>query len=342
MAPNQISNLDDGYVTGALSVFPEALDDYDSLYKATNNTQVPLKQTLTYSAKRIIVDDTSSFPPTGIVRIGPDIGVAGQSELVFYGKKTSNTFEDLIRGFAGSKQSHWVSGKFFVSNSVVASYHNAIKDALLNMETDLGEEEFPAAESLNGILKALEVRFLAPKPLFRAFPIKGPPSLTVRFQSFSTGHVIRYLWDFGDGGSSLEKNPIHTYVTEGIYTVKLNITTSTGAQGVATKIGYIEVNNDESEPFFYVDSIDDPYSQETADEDSVEPKEFIFVDQSDGDIVQRNWIFGDGETFTQQDPDIHEVRHIYAEPGEYIVSELIQFANGRLKRVELPEPLVVL
>lgn len=338
---DRISSLSDGYSTGMLSVFPEALDDYESLYKATNNAKVPLKQTLTFTGNRVIVEDTSLFPPNGIIRVGGDIGEPGQYEMIYYANKTRNTFENLIRGFAGSQQGHWHSNRSFVSNAVVAEHHNAVKDAVLNMEANCGVKDFPVETSLNGILKAQEVRFLAPKPLFRAFPIKGPPSLKVRFQNFSTGHVIRYLWDFGDGGTSLEKNPTHTYLTEGIYTVKLNVVTSTGAQGVATKINYIEVNADEKLPFFYVDSIDNPYSQQTATSLSVDPKEFMFIDQSDGDIVQRNWIFGDGTSYTEQDPDTHHITHIYSEPGEYIVSELIQFANGRLKRVELPEPLVV-
>lgn len=339
---DRISSMDDGYTVGMLSVYPEALDDFETLYKATNNSQVPLKQTLTFTGKRIIVEDTSSFPPTGIVRLGPDIGIPGEYELVYYGKKTSNTFEDLIRGFAGSRQSHWKSVNTYVSNSVLAEHYKAVRDAILNMQRNLGTREFPEPESLNGILKAQEIRFLAPKPLFRAFPIKGPPPLKVRFQNFSTGHIVRYLWDFGDGGTSLEKSPTHTYLAEGIYTVKLNIVTSTGAQGVATKIEYIEVNSDESEPFFYVDSIDNPYSQQTATSLGVQPKQFLFVDQSDGDIVQRNWIFGDGTTYTEEDPDTHQITHIYNQPGEYVVSQLIQFANGRLKRVELPELLVVI
>lgn len=339
---DRISSLSDGYSTGMLSVFPEAIDDFDSLYQATNNTKVPLKQSLTFTASRIILEDTSMFPPSGIVRVGPDIGVPGEYEMIYYAKKTSNTLEGLIRGFAGSRQNKWGLDGNFVSNAVVAEHHNAIKDALINMEVNCGIKDFPTPESLNGILKAQEARFLAPKPLFRALPIKGPPPLNVRFQNFSTGHVVRYLWDFGDGGSSLEKSPNHVYLNEGIYTVKLNVVTTTGAQGVATKVGYIEVNSDEAIPYFYVDSIDNPFSQEYASINNLTAKEFIFVDQSDGDIVQRNWIFGDGTTYAELDPDKHEVRHTYAKKGEYIVTQLIQFANGRIKRVELGEPLVVL
>jgi len=337
-----ISSLDSGYKVGMISVFPEALDDKESLYEATNNAKVPLKQTLTYNGKRVIVEDTSLFPKNGILRIGGDIGAIGYFEEIYYSKKTANTFEGLIRGFDGSQQGLWPANTSFVSNAVFAEHHNAIKDAIINMEVNCGLVDAPDPTSLNGILKSQEVRFLAPKPLYRAFPIKGPPPLTVRFQNFSTGYIIRYLWDFGDGGTSLEKSPFHTYVSEGLYTVKLNVVTSTGAQGIATKVAYINVSSDEYVPFFYVDSISNPYSIQTAADLNVDPKTFTFVDQSNGNITQRNWIFGDGNTFTQEDPDKHDITHQYLQPGEYIVSQLIQFANGRLKRVELENPLIVL
>lgn len=339
---DKISSLDAGYSTGDLSLFPDVIDDKEILYEATNNSKMPLKHSITYSASQVIVDSTEGFPDEGIIRIGPDIGIAGNHELIYYGMKTSNTFQDLIRGFAGSRQTKFSKGSNFVTNSVVAEHHNAIKDAIIKIEADLGIKVGPLATSLNGILKQQENRFLAPKPLFRAFPIRGDSPMKVRFQNFSTGHVARYLWDFGDGGSSLEKSPTHTYLTEGEYTVKLNVVTSTGAQGVVTKKGYIIIDNDESVPFFYVDSISNPYSVETATEMATDPKEFVFVDQSDGDVVQRNWVFGDGQSTTIEDSDFHDVTHIYSKPGEYFVTELIQFANGRLKRIQLKDPLVVL
>ena len=338
---DRISSLDSGYKSGDLSLFPLALDDKQVLFEATNNSLITLKQTLTYNGKMIIVEDTSSFPDNGELRVGPPPGEVGEYELIYYNKKTSNSFQDLKRGYAGSRVNYWPVGSW-VSNAVVAEHHNAVKDALINIEVDLGTKNAPDAASLNGILKAQEVKFLAPKPLFRAFPIKGPPPLSVRFQNFTTGQIARFLWDFGDGGTSLEKSPIHTYLAEGTYTVKLNVVTTTGAQGIATKTNYINVNQEESLPFFYIDSIDNPYSVQTAEQLSVSPKEFVFVDQTDGDIVQRNWIFGDEETYTEEDPDVHQISHIYSKPGEYIVTELIQFSNGRLKKYQLPDPLVVL
>lgn len=342
---DRISSIDPGYLPGDLSIFPQGIDNSDVLYTATNNSKTKLKQTLSYNGKIVVVEDTTGFPETGQIRIGEEGGTES-GELIAYGKKTSNSFQDLQRGFGG-RQSIWRPGKTYVSNAVSADHHNTLKDAVINIEKDLGLAVLPDVDSLNGILKTQEVRFLTPKPLFRAFPTKGTPELTVRFQNFTTGHIIRYLWDFGDGTSSLEKSPIHTYSNEGIYTVKLNVITSTGAQGVATKTGYIEVNSDETIPFIYVENITDGYSTETAASrtiggDPTDPKEFIFIDQTDGDIVQRNWIFGDGDKFTENDPDKHTTSHIYTSPGEYLVSCIIIFSNRKLKRVELSEVLYVL
>lgn len=36
--------------------------------------------------------------------------------------------------------------------------------------------------------------------------------------------AVQYLWDFGDGKTSTERNPIHEYQSPGTYTVKLTVT----------------------------------------------------------------------------------------------------------------------
>lgn len=47
----------------------------------------------------------------------------------------------------------------------------------------------------------------------------------------TTTDATSYLWDFGDGQTSTEEAPVHTYVTEGAYTVSL---TATNPNGFAT------------------------------------------------------------------------------------------------------------
>lgn len=342
---DRISAADTGYSPGDLSIFPEALDDASTLYRVANNCRTKLQHTLTYNGKTIVVEDATAFPTSGILRVGIE---GGEYELIYYESRSDNVFFDLKRGFAGSFRNIWyASGDVYVTIPVSADTHNATKDAVEQLEANLGIRENPADISLNGILKRQETRFLAPKPLFRAFPIQGTPSLNVRFQNFTTGDTVRYLWDFGDGGTSVERSPIHTFNAEGDYTVSLNVITSTGGQGLAVKTNYIKISNNYAVPFFYTESMTNPYSAQTAAArtaggEPTSPKEFHFIDQTDGDLVQRNWIFGDGNQLTIDDPDTHTASHIYSRPGNYVVTLLIVFADGRLQRAELPDPLTVI
>lgn len=318
---DRLSSLDAGYITGDLSIFPVAQDSYDTLYRATNNADTFLVQSLTYTGRFLVVDDTSKFPDKGLLKVG--------KEIVSYGSKTGTVFKDIKRGFVGSQQRPWPVGTKVVG-SVMAEHHKAVRDAILNIEADLGTAENPAPESLNGILKGLEYQFLAPKALFRAVPRKGPPPLEVRFQNFSDAPAVRFLWDFGDGSTSVETHPIHTYLAAGVYTVKLSMITSLGATGIMTKNNYIVVDEEESLAFFYVTSLVGDTSTE-----------FEFVDQTKGEITTRYWIWDDGTNYTEPDPDIHTATHTYEAAGRYTPTLLVVFSDGTLKRVSLNDTIVV-
>jgi PKD repeat protein len=58
---------------------------------------------------------------------------------------------------------------------------------------------------------------------FTASPIFGRAPLTVTFTDKSTSNVWDWYWDFGDGSSSTQKNPVHTYQTNGQYSVSLRV-----------------------------------------------------------------------------------------------------------------------
>jgi PKD repeat protein len=343
---SRISSLDTSYQSGDLSVFPQAIDDMDTLYTAKNNSETVLSQSLTYNGKYIIVEDGSSFAETGLVRIGPPAGQPGTHELIYYGNKNGNVFGDLARGFAGSRQNSFNAGAH-VTSSVMAEHHNAVKDAILNIQERLGTKKFPTATSIHALLKKLENRYLAPRVFFRAFPRNGQPPLTVRFQNFSEGDAIRFFWDFGDGITSVERNPTHVYQNEGIYTVKLDVLTASGARGTATKNNYVTVSEKEVVPFFYVtpsDSSKPNYSEETAT--TLGPpavaQKFVFIDQSDGKITQRFWVFDDGETEAAADPDLHTITHVYEKPGEYSPALIVVFSDQTIKRTFLTESITVL
>ncbi|MHC1626364.1 MAG: PKD domain-containing protein, partial [Methanoculleaceae archaeon] len=75
---------------------------------------------------------------------------------------------------------------------------------------------------------------------FSASPTNGTAPLDVSFTDLSTGNPDTWSWDFGDGNSSTEQNPIHTYVSAGTYDVTLTVTNSAG-MSTALKPDYITV-----------------------------------------------------------------------------------------------------
>ena len=334
---DRLSTLDPGYITGELSIYPHGIDSQETLYEVKNNAQTTLRQSLAYAGRTIIVDSTKGFPLQGLLRIGPS--ASGDSEEIYYGSLNSSGFTQLLRGFAGSKQVQWPVNSGVVSG-VMSEHHNAIKDAIINIETTLGTRDNPDPNSLNGILIDLETRFLAPKPLFYGFPLKGTPPLKVRFQNFTGGEPIRYLWDFGDGTQSTDQSPTHTYHSEGIFSVKLNVLTVLGAQGIETKNNYVKVSAQEGITFFYSEelsgvSIDTSLIQQTT------ATTFTLVDQTDGPIVERIWTFDDGNRITIEDPNEHTIHHQYKSPGTYKPQLIVILDNQRLKRIVLEDGIRV-
>jgi len=72
------------------------------------------------------------------------------------------------------------------------------------------------------------------------------PGTTVRFSDESHGSPESWSWDFGDGYTSNEQNPSHTYSREGIYTVELTVSNEYG-EDRKTRRDYILVEPEERE-----------------------------------------------------------------------------------------------
>jgi PKD repeat protein len=80
----------------------------------------------------------------------------------------------------------------------------------------------------------------APVANFTANVTSGTAPLTVQFNDTSTGTPTSWSWTFGDGGTSAEQNPVHTYTTAGTYTVNLTAANAGGSDR-EEKAAYIDV-----------------------------------------------------------------------------------------------------
>ncbi|MCK4298155.1 MAG: S-layer homology domain-containing protein, partial [Planctomycetes bacterium] len=87
---------------------------------------------------------------------------------------------------------------------------------------------------------ALEVEMTAPVAEFSGTPTTGSVPLTVDFTNLSAGDLTSWEWDFGDGGTSTQRNPSHTYTDVGSCTVSLTATNIFGCD-TETKSDYVTV-----------------------------------------------------------------------------------------------------
>ena len=65
---------------------------------------------------------------------------------------------------------------------------------------------------------------------------QGTAPLTLAFTDTSTGDDLDYYWDFGDGNTSTLKNPTHTYVNAGFFSVILTVTNINGSNQASQPI----------------------------------------------------------------------------------------------------------
>ena len=131
-----------------------------------------------------------------------------------------------------------------------------------------------------------------------------PPE--VSFFDQSIGNITNWEWDFGDGSTSFEPNPVHVFPGTGEYLVCLNVY---NADSMASCFHFI------------CETIEIPEDMNCiaefglmADSSSAVKNQFTFNDQSNGYPDHWFWEFGDGNISHEEDPI-----HVYDGPGLYEV-----------------------
>jgi PKD repeat protein len=129
----------------------------------------------------------------------------------------------------------------------------------------------------------------------------------IQFNGIVLGGVAPYswFWDFQDGNTSTEQNPIHTFSSVGQYEVQLTVTDGSGQNqsaddNIQANIGINESNN------FYADAGGE-YEGAVG-----EPIQFYGFAEGGFYPYTYFWDFGDGNTSTEQNPT-----HTYTQEGQY-------------------------
>ncbi|MEK6301172.1 MAG: right-handed parallel beta-helix repeat-containing protein [Acidobacteriota bacterium] len=84
---------------------------------------------------------------------------------------------------------------------------------------------------------------------FAGDPRTGAVPLVVQFADLSAGDPVSWLWDFGDGVTSAERDPSHTYNSAGSFAVKLTAANVDG-EASRTRSGYTTVTPASATDYF--------------------------------------------------------------------------------------------
>ena len=147
----------------------------------------------------------------------------------------------------------------------------------------------------------------APKAAFSATEssiLDGLAPLSVTFRgisSISPGTATDYVWDFGDGSTSTEGAPTHTYMKPGVYTVTLTVSNRFGSDVSVIK-DYVTVGELPTVTFTCEDTL------------GAIPFVTRFHSTITGDYDKHVWDFGDGVGSVLKNP-----YHNYEYAGTYDV-----------------------
>jgi PKD repeat protein len=150
-----------------------------------------------------------------------------------------------------------------------------------------------------------------PVAAFTANATAGQTPFTVQFTDQSTSGADGYQWQFGDGTTSTDQNPVHTYTSPGSYSVMLTVSVPDYGSVFTQKTGYISVSGPSSVGFT---------ANVTA---GLSPLAVQFTESTNESVQYSFWHFGDGATSAEQNPV-----HVYDAAGRYTVSLMTVGSNG--------------
>ena len=179
-------------------------------------------------------------------------------------------------------------------------------DVTLNVNNPSGED----TRIRNGYIN---IRPYAGSPVadFEITPIADITELPQRIQLTDISTVsgaVEWAWIFSNGVVSDEQNPIVEFNEYGTYTFTMQITDSHGATDNVSKSITIDII---------------PASAQYSYTSIPGNNTIEFINESTGDFLYYQWVFGDGNTSTEENPV-----HAYSIPGRYTVSLTVSNSKG--------------
>jgi len=182
-------------------------------------------------------------------------------------------------------------------------YNEGLYDITLYAESSYGCRD---------TMRKLEyIAFVYPEADFTVSQTSTCYDIPINFTNLSSGLVLSYIWDFGDGTTSNNFNNTHSYNQNGVFDITLSVVDSFGCTNILLQSAYI--------------SVQEPIADFSANTVSSNCPPLIsgFNNLSSTDATLWTWDFGDGTISTVNSPS-----HLYANSGVYDVKLMVENSFG--------------
>jgi PKD repeat protein len=177
----------------------------------------------------VSVDDSNGCG-TGTSSVAVTVNPNPNAPVITAGGATSICIGDAVTLFSDAADSYlWNTGATTASISVTAAGTYSVTNY----------NSFNCGTTSTGITIAVN----DPLADFTGTPtLVFIPNAVTSFSANTTGFApYNYLWEFGDGGTSVSATPTHTYNLVAFNTVSLTVTDNTGCSKMLVKPNYIQV-----------------------------------------------------------------------------------------------------
>lgn len=233
---------------------------------------------------------TDTMTQEVIVHPVPDAEFDVSPETQIYPDATIDITDQSVYGTADIL---WDMGDGFTSDTAITSYtYDTYGQYFVTLTIDNGS-------CMND--QTIRVDIIPPPPtsLFAAGD-SGCVGLSVNFVNLSE-YSDSFIWNFGDGATSTEENPTHTYNSPGTFTVSL----------LATGPGGNDISVQEEIVVVYPNAIADfnvtPSAGQTGEQ--------IFFYNLSYNATEYQWFLGNGTSTTVINPT-----HVFEDPGTYDIT----------------------
>ena len=193
----------------------------------TGNSQYCIYQAVTLSADSIYNFD-AAFKNIKLERSWCEVFIG---QMPVEGQDYGDALGTKIANYGAWDNPAAVADGTFKLNAAACKYFlpptTGVYYFVMKMGATTWDAEVPTCDIVVDELKLTSDR-LAPVAAIKADVRSGFAPLTVKFTDDSK-MANSWAWDFGDGGTSTEKNPTHTFAAVGKYTVKLTATNEIGS-----------------------------------------------------------------------------------------------------------------